>query len=242
MSGEMIIAACHAPVYNTPESEIITDHEVLLTRATHAVLDKLVEILRYQDDEYGLVETHLDSDQVELLNEDHDDDVDIATLRRALALIVLRDALDEVFPAAGRDGKRELSSEVSWLTVGIGDQMRTLLMTGGMTDGDEPTDVMPTVNLLADLELFKEPFMHPDAPKAAPANTLDSDELYALNDQLTAQLSALGWTAESEEDFDALNDLAHAIAPMQVRVKGMIDEFMANNVMDCTSSCASVTR
>lgn len=35
--------------------------------------------------------------------------------------------------------------------------------------------------------------------------------LYALNDLLTDELEAWGWTAENEADYDALNNLTHDV-------------------------------
>lgn len=42
----------------------------------------------------------------------------------------------------------------------------------------------------------------------------ERNPLYALNDDLTALLARRGWTARSEADFDALDDLTHAAAKL----------------------------
>lgn len=36
-------------------------------------------------------------------------------------------------------------------------------------------------------------------------------DLVAMNDLLTAELSDQGWNAETEEDFERLNDLTHRV-------------------------------
>jgi hypothetical protein len=264
MSAEMLIAACNAPVYNTLGQygfpEVVTDHELLITRATDAALDDLVKLIRSREDgENGVFGASLDDDQLDLFDEDHDSDAGIASQRRELALDVLKDVLSEVFPSIGGFGKGhpELSSEVTYMWVGIGDQKRTVLVTGGLSHGDAPTDVMPALTVLDMLNLFDEPFvrgneptdampaltvldfLYPvdepfvrpgaEAPAPAPARTLDTDELYALNDRITAQLGARGWTADTEEDYDSLNDLTHTIAEKQVSINELIEAFVAEN-------------
>ena len=44
------------------------------------------------------------------------------------------------------------------------------------------------------------------------ATSLTTEELYRLNDQLTAALSNLQWNADTEEDYDNLNDVVLHIA------------------------------
>ena len=46
---------------------------------------------------------------------------------------------------------------------------------------------------------------------------------------LTETLSSRGWNAESDEDFDALNDLVHTISPMQLRIDERITSFNKDN-------------
>lgn len=41
---------------------------------------------------------------------------------------------------------------------------------------------------------------------------LTADQLYRLNDALTAGLSSLGWSARNEDDYELLNDAVHALA------------------------------
>lgn len=47
---------------------------------------------------------------------------------------------------------------------------------------------------------------------AAPPAPLSMDELYSLNDDLTAELAGMGWSAETDGDYDNLNDLVHEVA------------------------------
>lgn len=57
---------------------------------------------------------------------------------------------------------------------------------------------------------------------------LSADELYALNDELTQELSYLGWSAETEEDYDALNGLVHTVAESApAQRKQLINDFAA---------------
>lgn len=60
-----------------------------------------------------------------------------------------------------------------------------------------------------------------------PTRTLDSEELYKLNDQITAQLAERGWHAETEEDYAALDDLTHALAEHVVQINENIEAFIA---------------
>ena len=38
--------------------------------------------------------------------------------------------------------------------------------------------------------------------------------LYELNDAITAELASWGWNAETEEEYDALNNLTHNVYSM----------------------------
>lgn len=70
----------------------------------------------------------------------------------------------------------------------------------------------------------------PSAPESTPsARTLDSEELYKLNDQVTEKLAEHGWHAETEEDYDALNDLTHALAEHAVRIDELMSAFIAKH-------------
>lgn len=236
MSAAMLLAGCNAPTYNTPGEfdlpQIITDHELLITRATDVALDDLTKLIRSREDgETAVLEAGLTQDQLDLFDEDHDDVVDIATQRRELALVVLKHVLNEVFPADNGfgSGNPSLNTEVTWMWVTVGDQRQPLLMTGGMSYGDQPTDVMPALIVLDMLDLFKEPFTRPGTEPSAPVRTLDSEELYALNDQLTQRLSEHGWNADTEDDDDALNELTHAVAEHHASINALVDVFVAKH-------------
>lgn len=248
MSADMIIAVCDAPVYKShdfvPYPDVITDHQILITRATDKVLDDLATLICSREDgETDTLESGLDEDQLALFDEDHDDDEDIVARRREPALIVLKHLINVVFPADGNFGEGDawLSSEVTWLWVAIGDQKRCQLITGGLSHGDHPTDAMAAVTVLGMLDLFEEPFLRageePVAPEAGPApegapepeRKMTTVELYALNDFLTEQLAARGWNAETDLDYDALNELTHTLAPIQVQVDDLIEKFMSEH-------------
>jgi hypothetical protein len=51
-------------------------------------------------------------------------------------------------------------------------------------------------------------------------HTLDHEALYTLNDQLTAALASMGWVADSEDDYERLNELTHQVA-------GLVEGFQA---------------
>ena len=316
MSTQMSIAACNAPVYSTGKhgfafQEVITDHKILLTRATDEVLDQLTELVRSrEDDENNVFAESLTSEQLEVFEYERDDDEGIVVKRRELALIVLKYVLGIVFelPKAGSTDVPMLNFSVTWITASIGDQYRTLLISGGPSQGHSPTEAAPAVYLLDLLNLFDKPFVRPgdegsnetiapiapveiedgnpltlalawlaargwtpttsadheaveelvetltdtdnfldafvsvddiidafiakNTPSAlVPVTTqpLDADELIALNDQLTAQLEAGGWSGGAGQDFDALDNLTHAVAVQQAVINEMIEVFIAEN-------------
>jgi hypothetical protein len=238
MSAAMLIAACNAPVYNTPGDsglvEIVTDHELLLTRATDEVLDQLVLLIRAREDgDEAFIEASFDEEQLEAFDEERDGDPYIDTIRRKLSVLLIKDALSVIFeqdPSGDPEEAPTLNSEVTYLIVNVGDQKRTLLITGGLSNGDEPTEAAPSIGLLDLLNLFDEPFVRPGTETAAqaeePATALDSDALILLNDHLTAMLAMVGWNADTEDDFDDLNNLTHAVAEKQVGINTEIEAFI----------------
>ncbi|WP_133617809.1 hypothetical protein [Leucobacter luti] len=57
-------------------------------------------------------------------------------------------------------------------------------------------------------------------------SSLTMEELYSLNDELTQQLSHMGWNAKTDEDYDALNDLVLRVAEATpVERKDLVQKF-----------------
>ncbi|NWN87111.1 MAG: hypothetical protein HLX51_00990 [Micrococcaceae bacterium] len=53
-----------------------------------------------------------------------------------------------------------------------------------------------------------------NAHQDGPAHDMDPGQLTALNDKVTASLSEMGWVADTEDDYDRLNELTHDIADL----------------------------
>lgn len=55
---------------------------------------------------------------------------------------------------------------------------------------------------------------------------LTTDELYALNDELTTTLATQHkWVAKSDEDYERLNDLVHDVAGVRAKEFDLLDAF-----------------
>ena len=74
------------------------------------------------------------------------------------------------------------------------------------------------------------------------ADAVDVEALYVINDQLTMHLHRHGWSAKTDEDDEALNNLVHAVAKKKADIAGavaanrsemnaIIDSFVAKNAV-----------
>ncbi|MCI4659543.1 hypothetical protein [Cryobacterium zhongshanensis] len=230
MSAEMLIAVCNAPVYNTPHPEIVTDLELLLTRATDEALDQLTLLIRSREDgDAAIFEGHLTEAELEFFSYDRDAGADITAIRRALARCLFMGVLTSVFKPGTNDEKPSLNQEITWITASFGEQKRTLLATGGLSFGDEPTEAWPAIYLLDALNLFEMPFEKPDAEGATPVEGV----VVRAGVQAAAWLAARGWVAKTAADRSALEELAYTLAePASFldafdSAEDVIDEFIA---------------
>lgn len=184
MSASMLIATALGPDYDTPDTDgnaqLVNDRGLILERMSQkGFAEKTLETIMTETDMSYSYEIFSD-DELELLDEDHDNDEGIEDTRLALAAKLLAAAIDTVFPAmepapptaqpspANRAGfsvhpqrAYDISNEVTWESIPYSSGPRTRLMSGGMSYGDLPTDAVAPLVVIAESELFNEPFPRP---------------------------------------------------------------------------------
>lgn len=234
--------------------EIVTDYVLIVKQSSQLHLVKKFADLANADGDgffdYPAITENLSDDELEHFGAEFDDTEGIEARRLTLVTSVVDKALGLIFNnyldlvnaenmalEAGIPFENtvplELSNEVTWISdrynaATAWSKSPAFLLSGGLSSGDTPTEAFPALVLLDYLGLFSVPFQRPG--QETPATTLASEEetkiLYELNDHLTEELAAAGWNAESDQDYEELNDLTHNVAQNLLRKDSLVRAFL----------------
>lgn len=230
MDSNSVIYSCNAPVVprpNEPQDLLVLNTPMLSHWGNESAITSLVELMCADvNEENGTFDEYLPPNVAELFTTEHDGHSVAVMVRRATATNVLNSIVNDVF--LGYSATRNIAlctlhPAVTQLTITVSGARKTLLATAGaIAESEDNEDVAFAIKIMAALDLFGAE--HPDHPQ--PAETLSSDELIELNDIVTMRLAMEGWGAQTEDDYEDLNELVHSVARYEAQMRREVNDFL----------------
>lgn len=224
------IVQCNAPIYRTADdngcAQLIEDRALIIERALTPRFQEATLRVEHEQADAGFSQDVLNQADYEILDPDNDSEPGITDARRVVANKVLLAAINRIFPPASENQMR-ISTQSSLLQVGTPEQPAMIMVTGGMTTDDRPTDDFGALVFLQAIELFVETFPRAGQPLCADIALNEDVDLTSLNDELTQTLAEEGWEADTEADYDLLNELTLNVGIHEQGKYHLIQRFLA---------------
>ncbi|ROR76122.1 hypothetical protein SAMN06295974_3730 [Plantibacter flavus] len=213
MGADMLISAASAPVYRADANGVqapVDDHAVLFTRVTPAVINDVIEIIAFREDHtFGVfIDDTLTEEQLHAFDVAYDSDDLTPGSREAIARELLDALFNTLFSLTDDGSFGGHNPEVAIIDVPFGYRTRVLLVSGGLSWGDQPTDASAPIDFLGELALFDEPFTADGDEVADP----DDRNLEEIRTNLLSSLALAQWSPSDEAAERELAVLARSVA------------------------------